>query len=165
MKKYFLIVVTISLLISCKSKKSETEIAVDKIQLQNRVDSAIKRGLRDIMIDTIGVGNAPIKILSAIVVKQEYSSYRNVRLTFKNVSEKRIEAARFKWYAETAFGEPADIGILAKGFGAGEMDQPLASGKSRTLTWMSNSSDAKNIKMAWPCEIIFADGSKWVSSK
>lgn len=142
----------------------ETELTLaESLAVADKVDSMVKESVYKALFDTIGLHAAPIKIISATLVKEEYSSYRDVRLTFKNVSNKKIQAARFKWYGLNAFNEPANMGRygMLQGFGGGWMDRALSPGKSLSLEWDVFSNDAKKIVLAWPYEVAFADGTKW----
>ena len=47
--------------------------------------------------DTATTKDYPVKIISAGPFQNEYSNYKGVRLTYKNVSGKRISAIKFKW--------------------------------------------------------------------
>jgi hypothetical protein len=114
------------------------------------------------MFDTVGLYKSPVKILNSKVIKQEYSSYRNVYVKYKNVSSKTIAGIRFMWYGTNAFNEPADLGsTLAEGFGGGFMDEPVKPGQVKEATWDVLSRDAKKIKLAWPTEVSFTDGTSW----
>jgi hypothetical protein len=120
---------------------------------------------RDPFFDTIGVSEAPVKILSKSLVEGEYTNYRNVRLAWKNVSSKKVAAVRFKWYGINAFNEPADMGASGffHGFGGGFDDDPLSPGRKNSGTWEVYSKDARKIIVAWPYEVAFADGTVWKS--
>lgn len=118
--------------------------------------------MRDIMFDTLGMKNAPVKVLKAILYREPYSTYKDISLTYQNVSSKKIEAIKFKWYGEDAFGEPADMGgYTTEGFGGGFDDHGLSPGKKKTSSWSILSSRGKKVVLAWPYEVVFSDGSKW----
>ena len=89
----------------------------------------------------------------------------DIRLTYKNVSDKNISAIRFKWYGENSFGEPADMGNYNHdGFGAGYDDEGLRKGRTVTNQWSILSRDARKVVDVWPYEVVFADGSRWKTS-
>ena len=102
----------------------------------------------------------PVKILSSHPVSEEYSNYKSVYLSYKNVSKKTIIAIRFRWTGTNAFGEPADMGIK-DGEGAGFSDDKLRAGKVDDGTWEILSKDLKKITKAWVYEVSFEDGTKW----
>lgn len=125
---------------------------------QKMADSVITKA----MLDTAGMYKAPVKVLKAKMVSEEYSSYRNVYLSFKNVSGKTITAIKFSWYGTNAFNEPAELGNpVENGFGGGFTDHELGAGKTSNGTWNIMSRDGKKIKVAWPTEVSFADGTNW----
>jgi hypothetical protein len=118
--------------------------------------------MKDILLDTAGNSRAPVKVMISRLVRKEYSNYKDISLTYKNVSGKKITAIRFKWYGEDAFGNPADMGgSFAEGFGGGFDDEGLGIGRSKTGEWGILSNRGKKIIAAWPTEVVFADGSKW----
>jgi len=104
--------------------------------------------------------DCPVKILSAKPVEQEYSNYKDIRLSWKNISKKTISAIRFKWKGENAFGEPADMGVKT-GEGGGFSDDKLRPGKSDYGEWSILSRDLKKVTKAWVYEVAFEDGTKW----
>jgi hypothetical protein len=111
--------------------------------------------------DTGGLYLAPIKVVSAKFVKKEYSNYKDVALRYKNVSNKVVNAVKFKWYGENAFSEPADMSGLREGWGGGFTDDALRPGKTDYGEWSVLSRDGKKILIAYPYEVVFKDGTKW----
>lgn len=114
--------------------------------------------------DTGGLYLAPVKVLSAKFVSKEYSSYKDIALRYKNVSQKVITAIRFKWYGKNAFDEPADVGGY-NGWGGGFRDEPLRPGATDYSEWSISSRDGKKILIAYPYEVVFEDGTKWLLEK
>ena len=90
--------------------------------------------------DTTGLYLSPVKIQSNKLVKKEYSDYRNISITFKNVGKKDISAIRFRWCVINAIGELAD-----RGYGNGANDSKLRVGNSNSSEWSLLSRDAKKI--------------------
>ena len=140
-----------------------------KIEAKENVDSIIKESTRKVLFDTANISSSPIKVLSAKLYSEEYSNYKDISLRVQNVSTKKIEAARFSWYGENAFGEPADMGRVtimsgSEGFGGGFSESIINPNKITTLDWDINSRDAKKVIKAWATEVVFSDGTKWKSS-
>ena len=167
----FVLIICVISLQFCK-QKTDTSTQVDKfndsLETARKVDSMVKETVRNAMFDTAGLSAAPVRVLKARLVKREYSSYRDIELTYQNVSSKRIEAMRFKWYGINAFKEPADMGAMSSfsaGFGSGQDDRPLNPGRKTSGQWQILSTDAKKIVLAWPYEVVFSDGSKWQTEK
>lgn len=116
--------------------------------------------------DTGGLYLSPIKVLNARFVEREYSNYKDVFLRYKNVSNKRVSAIRFKWYGVNAFNEPADVGgVFSNGWGGGFDDEGLGVGNTTSNNWNVLSKDGKKILIAYPFEVAFSDGSKWELKK
>ncbi len=112
--------------------------------------------------DTTGMSTAPIRVIKSMIVKKEYSSYRDIKLVYKNFSGKKVSAIKFQWYGINSFGEPADMGhSFATGFGGGFTDDPLAAGNTDDGEWSITSRDAKKVVAAWATEVVFTDGTKW----
>lgn len=130
--------------------------------IANYKDSVMKKINRQVALDTAGLSSAPVKVLRAVMVKEEYSNYKSISLTFKNISDKQVDAIKFSWYGENAFGEPADMGnSFLEGSGGGFTESKLSPGKSRTSEWSILSRDGKKVILAWPYEVVFSDGAKW----
>lgn len=145
----------------------EEEYAKSINQLPNTIEESRQRIREErngigAKYDTGGLFLAPVKVLSARFVEKEYSNYKDISLKYKNVSKKRISAIRFKWYGENAFNEPADMGALNEGWGGGFTDDILKPGATGYGTWGILSKDGKKVLIAYPYEVAFEDGTKWV---
>lgn len=161
------------LFISCKTQPQKTEAQkqaeLDSFsrktygrsfddQVKHQTDSVMKSAL----IDTVGLYKSPVKVISARLVKKEYSEYKDIELEYKNISKKPIDGIKFTWYGENVFGDPADMGgAITKGFGGGFTDERLGSNKKTTSQWNILSGDGKKVVLAWPTEVVFSDGTKW----
>lgn len=168
--KYLTITYFLIAILGCNygtnSEASNLTLA-DSMDIARRTDSATQAVIKDALFDTAGISQAPVKVLSAKLVKQEYSNRKDIRLAWKNVSGNKIAAIRFKWYGLNAFGEPADMGSsgIIKGMGGGLADRSLAPGKTDSGEWSIMSNDGKKIVLAWPYEVAFEDGTKWKCGK
>jgi hypothetical protein len=160
MKQSLSFILLVISFLSCK-QQSQADKIVQSYKLDQMVDSAIKKDLTNLAIDTSGLYKSPVKILKVKFFKGEYSS--EIQLTYKNVSSKDIAAIRFKWYGLNAFGEPAAMGgsSTIDGLGGGFADNTLKAGKSTESIWTVYSRDGKKIIQAWPYEVAFEDGTKW----
>jgi hypothetical protein len=144
------------------NRKSSVDSLRESVRISEIKDSLEKNINKKIGFDTAGIYNAPVKIISAKLVRREYSEYRDVALVFKNVSGKNISAISFSWYGETAFGEPADMGsMVLDGFGGGFDDDGLRAGRTGSGHWSVLSRNAKKLILAWPTKVAFEDGTKW----
>lgn len=65
----------------------DSAMAAIKVETMNMVAS-----------DTQGLYLAPIKVISANPYEDEYSSFKKIKLLYKNVSDKNITAIKFSWY-------------------------------------------------------------------
>ena len=168
MRNFTLFFFLISLITSCNSSNnnnkvgSESEKLLSEINIKNLSDSISKSTIKNLYLDSTGMKNSPIVVLAAKLFKEEYSTYKSIRITYKNVSEKSIEAIRFEWYGENSFGEPADMGNpLNRGLGSGFSDENLKPNSKTTNEWNILSRDGKKVLMARAYEVVFTDGTKW----
>lgn len=154
--------------VSCEQPKTKVEKenetlvkgrladSIEKVVMENAENS-----LTEALSDTSGIYKAPIKVTKARFVEKDYSNYKDIQLTYKNVSGKDIEAIRFNWTGLNAFGEPADVGSVYGDVGGGFIDTKLRAGKTTTSTWSILSRDGKKVTKAWAREVVFSDGTKW----
>lgn len=166
MKKVFILFCCISVISGCDNNEKfakDAQYEKDKAdRIEQIKDSLIKGSNYDLLSDTTGLGEAPVRVTKAFVYTEEYSSYKSISVTYKNVSGKTIDAISFRWYGETAFGDPADMGqSIVDGYGGGFTETELKSGRSRTSRWSILSQNAKKNIRAWPAEVAFKDGTKW----
>ncbi|KAF2332531.1 hypothetical protein [Flavobacterium daemonense] len=113
-------------------------------------------------IDTTNIRTSPIKIVSALLLKNEYSEHKDIHLIFKNVSKKNIKAIKFEWYCENSFNKPASGNhYFIKGEYTGESTLLLKKQKTATKIWEDFSTDANTIIAARAYEAIFTNGTKW----
>ena len=165
--KYLLLFFLLSFL-SCQDNATpETNLSFeDSVRIDREARAKVDSMMTSMAFDTVGVSEAPIKVINARLVKREYSNYKDISLTYKNISDKKVSAVRFAWYGETAFGDAADMGTsVREGFGGGFDDEGLRPGKSKTAQWSILSRNAKKVVLAWPTEVAFEDGSKWESNR
>ncbi|HET9430456.1 MAG TPA: hypothetical protein VFO70_04730, partial [Chitinophagaceae bacterium] len=124
--------------ISCARRINELPNTIEKSISDSREEYGVRA-----MYDTAGLYLAPVKVLSAKFVTKEYSNYKDISLSYKNVSGKKIEAIRFRWYGENSFNEPADMGGILEGWGGGFDDDGLKPGAKGYGTWGILSKDGK----------------------
>jgi len=168
--KKIILVLSIVFFISCQKsdqqKLEEVNNQIDSLEIQRiaeeKTDSLIKNYAKNQMLDTTGMHLNPVKVLSYKFVKEEYSNYKNIKLVYKNISKKTIQAIRFEWYGENSFNEPADMGgLLNNGTGGGFTDDILKPNKTESGIWNIYSKDGKKILAARAYEVAFTDGTKW----
>ncbi len=173
MKTAFLVLFLFIAIVGCEEKKTRSadEIMMDSTNgiseaefKKHFIDSAMQRIKQDAAFkDTANMSESPIKVISARPVTKDYSNYKDISLTYKNISGKTIAAIRFKWYGINAFGEPADMGVLSDGIGAGFTDNKLKVGKTASGEWSILSKDLKKVVKAWAYEVAFEDRTKWTA--
>lgn len=147
-------------------KKYGVEATERYFKTLKSISETVDKEIANMTWDTVGVNTGPLKVISAKAVNNsnEYITDKNIKVSYKNVSNKKIVGIRIKWYVTNAFGEPVkDMGGNYDGFGVGLDDSPLGAGKTAFGTWDSGSSFTKNVK-AWAIEVAFEDGTKWKSS-
>lgn len=171
MRNFTLFFFLISLITSCNSSNNnkvgnESEKLLSEIKMKNLSDSIGKSIIKNLYLDSTGMKNSPIVVLAARLFKEEYSTYKSIRLTYKNVSKKSIEAIRFEWYGENSFGEPADMGNpLYLGSGGGFTEEKLKPNSKTASEWNILSRDGKKVLMARAYEVVFNDGTTWKLKK
>lgn len=168
--KKIILALSIVFFISCqktdKQKLDEVNKTIDSLEIQRiakeRTDSLIKNIAKNQMLDTTGMHSNPVKVLSYKFVEEEYSNHKNIKLVYKNVSQKTIQAIRFEWYGENSFNEPADMGgVFDNGSGGGFTDDILKPGRTESGIWNIYSKDGKRILAARAYEVAFTDGTTW----
>lgn len=168
MRFHFLLLILI--FISCNSEESKKLSDSDSLdgksvgEWKDSVRQKIELSINESTLkeDTASIASSPIKILSAKLIKKEYSNYRDMYVSYKNVSDKKVVAIRFEWYGLNAFDEPADMGnSYLRGFGGGFTDDQLSPGRTDNGTWSILSRDGKKVIKAWATEVVFEDGTKW----
>ena len=178
--KLILLTVCIAL-ISCNGPKTQTKEQEDAYydslsiartgktiseRARESTDSVLNKIASDVYMDTAGLSKGPVKVIKAVLFKEEYSSYRDIRVTYKNVSKKTVAAIKFRWKGTNAFGDPADMGSsLQEGYGGGFTDDSLRPGRTEVSEWSILSKDGKKVELAWAYEVVFADGTKWELEK
>lgn len=182
MKKPLIILLIITAIIGCNIPHSNSYLeSVDAKLEKARQDSIAladslaaifkeeaKRGNsmdKESFLDTTGVYLAPVKVTKAVFFRDEYSSFYSIRLNYKNTSGRNIQAIRFEWYGENAFGEPADMTGIYNGYGGGFSDDLLRAGSSTSSVWSVLSRDGKKVIGARAYEVAFSDGTKWERKK
>lgn len=168
MNKSFLLCLIILVVCSCGNEQSKEYNAAELKRISEIRDSLMTKieaeVNEDVFLDTIGLYEAPVKVLSSKII--ESGRYRNIQLSFKNVSSKKIDAIKFRWKGEDAFGDLADMGNpYAKGFGNGFDDSGLNINQTKTGEWSILSKNARKVILAWATEVVFSDGTKWELSK
>jgi len=165
-----LLIFPIWALVSCDSEVKVDGKTTEDLEIEQMARKSTDSIVKDIQFkanfDTNGLYKAPVKVIKARLYTEEYSSFRDISLTFKNVSGKKIEGIRFRWYGLNVFGDPADMGAsFFEGFGSGFTDDILYPNQTTSASWDINSGNAKKIVLAWPYEVVFTDGEKWEIGK
>lgn len=165
-----LISLFISILTSCnnqnlKNKPSEKYSIINK-DINKEYEKENKKETTDSIkhnfLDKQKTNNSPVKIISAKLLKNKYSDHKDIQLTYKNTSQKKIKAIKFEWYCEDAFDKPASGQFFfVKGVSRGKTVNLLNSKKTESKIWEDFSTDAHNIIAARAYYVVFADGSKW----
>jgi len=164
--KKILLFITITLL-SCTNKKSnKTEpIIPDNSLIKNTEEKKEKEIIDSVkhnFLDVQKTKNSPVKILSAKLLKNQYSDHKDIQLTYKNITQKNIKAIKFEWYCENVFDKPASGQFFfVKGITRGHTDILLKSRKVESKIWEDFSTDAYTIIAARAYYVVFADGTKW----
>lgn len=159
-----LLILSIAMFLSCNSsKKEKTYTPEEHVSIEHMKDSMLNDIKKEIVTkdaENVSIQD-PVQVVKAVFFEEEYSNLKSIRVVYKNISNKKVSAIKFKWTGENAFGEPADMGSAIEGIGSGFTDDILGAGKSRTSEWSIYSKDGKKVTKAWAYEVVFVDGSKW----
>jgi hypothetical protein len=140
-------------------KKLEDYSLEEQIEIRKISDGYIDKAKEKNAMDSTGQSNSPIKVLKyRLISHNEYSNYKDIELTFKNISDKKIVGIKFHWYCKNVFGEVAD-----NGDSGGFTDKSISPNKTMTLQWEMLSKDAKKIKNVKVIEVVFEDETKWTN--
>jgi hypothetical protein len=104
--------------------------------------------------------NSGVEILNVKFVNDnDYSDYKNIKITYKNNTGKNISAISFKWYdLKDVFDEDVES-TLSKG---GYDSDGLKKGRTTSGTWELKETKVKSGKV-YVDKIMFDDGSKWLN--
>lgn len=160
MKKISKLLFIIIFGLSCADKEKKEYTPLERAQIRKISDSFISSAEKRLATDTTGLKDSPVKVLSCKFITREYSTYKDIQMSYKNVSNKTITAVKFEWYGENAFGEPADMGFQ-NGRGGGFDDKTLKPGRTSSGTWSILSRDGKKIINAHAYKVVFQDGNIW----
>lgn len=161
-----IIVMLMVIVLSCQNKKENSsgnvrEVLPDTAVNQDSPESSHEMVKAKYFKNDSG-RDYPVKIISTRLFKNQYSTFKNIRLTFKNVSRKNIQAIKFQWYTENALAEPSNLrSFYNRGESCGLYTNLLKQGKTSSIIFEEFSSDAKKIIAARPYEVVFSDGTKW----
>lgn len=166
MKKIILTFI-IPILLSCTNKKSKatkpilqdnTNGKITKEKNEKEIIDSVKHNF----LDTQKTKNSPVKIISAKLLKNQYSDHKDIQLTYKNTTRKNIKAIKFEWYCENVFDKPASGQFFfVKGISRGHTDILLEPRKTTSKIWEDFSTDAHAIIAARAYLVVFTDGTQW----
>jgi hypothetical protein len=150
-----LLPVIILVLFSCNESKPKEVRSIKQIDslLEIQKDNYVPPKAE--FKDTIGISQAPVKVIHVKLIKNEYTNSRSISITYKNVSEKNIDGIKFHWLTDGTWGKE-DIGL----YSTISTDELFKKGQIHTREWDIKSKN-KNKCMAWPTEVVFSDGSRW----
>lgn len=101
-----------------------------------------------------------------------FKRFITIKITYKNVSSKRIIGAELRWTLTDKNGKPATIESNATGVGymgtlAKEQleDYSFGIGKTSTDEWQQGSPTGNNIKLVYAAKVEFYDHSIWAIGK
>ena len=186
--KYCLILIITALFFGCGQNSTTSQKTLDSLTPPADTDK-IQR-ITTVDIDTTGLSNAPIKILkSSMKIKSidtidqpadnlhhegHFKRFITIKLTYKNVSSKRIIGAELRWVLIDKNGKPASIESNTAGIGFGYMgslakeqigEYSFGIGKTSTDEWQQGSPTATKIKLVYAAKVQFYDNSTWQIGK
>jgi hypothetical protein len=146
-----------------KKELIKQEVTSPKIEITNR--NQIEEDtltLKEKILDTTNTKNTPVKVISAKLLKNEYSDHKDIQLVYKNVSQEDIKGIKFEWYCENSFDKPASgRSFYVKGKYTGQTAFLLKKQKKSATIWEDFSTDANTIVTVRAYEVVFTNGTKW----
>lgn len=147
----------ILLLLSCNKTKQSTVVSEETVKntknnnpVQIKKDSLPKRE------------KAPVTIISATLIKNQYSDHKDIKIVFKNSGRKTIKAIKFEWFCLNSFDEPASGRFF---YGEGRFTTNsvhiIKPGQIKSEFLEDFSTDANHIVTTRAYYIVYTDGSKW----
>ncbi|UTN04218.1 hypothetical protein L0669_23200 [Flavobacterium bizetiae] len=166
MKKIILTFI-IPILLSCTNKKSNATQPILQDNTNGKIteeknEKEIIDSVKHNFLDTQKTKNSPVRIISAKLLKNQYSDHKDIQLTYKNTTRKNIKAIKFEWYCENVFDKPASGQFFfVKGISRGHTDILLEPRKTTSKILEDFSTDAHAIIAARAYLVVFTDGTKW----
>lgn len=158
----------ISLLtISCaqKSKNDSLINSQNKIK-EELIASQITDSSSFSSSDTIFSEESPIKIISAKILKNAYSDHKDIKITYKNKSNKTIQAINFEWNSTNSFEKPSSGKYFyIKGHCTGYSTSLIRPKQISSKIWEDFSTDAIKIVSSNAYLVVFTDGTIWKLKK
>lgn len=165
--KTLLLIILIATSCINKNKKAYVEVKnrINHQEVTHQIEEkkiSETDSIKQSFLDTLNIKESPIKIISYRLLRNQYSDHKDIKLTYKNVSKKRIGAIRFEWYCENSFNKPASGKFFfVKGKAEGESNIILKPGKTGTKIWEDFSTDAQTIISVRANFVAFSDGTDW----
>lgn len=167
MKKYFILLFSIVLIVSGCSRTKHKNIAQSKpvyVEIKNNYqpEDDKKSSLKDDFLNNKNSKSSPITIVDSRLSRSQYSDHKDIKVVFKNSSKKNIQAIKLEWYCENSFDEPANGRYFyGKGRSTGEIARLLKPGRVNSKIWEDFSTDANRIIKVRAYYVVFTDGTKW----
>lgn len=167
MKKIlFLILGIILLFLSCHQPKKEKTVSIksEKIIKENKSKSNIADNL--LVTENTSKNKkqevAPIQIIKTILLKNDYSHHKDIKIVYKNSSKKAIKAIKMDWFCINAFEKPANGHYFyGEGNFKGDVTNLIKPGETKSEIWEDFSTDADKIIRINVNYVVYNDGTKW----
>lgn len=161
MKKLFSLIFVFAFL-SCKQNKSSIKEKLPVTDTMTAAEEEYMVTVSSVQFDTANIKTSPIQVVKAYYGSRTKYDDERVIIEYKNVTNKTIEAIKFRWYMKDAFGEVLFLtNDILLDFGSGRTDNKVGSGATQEFTWKGLiSGTPKHIK-AWAYEVAFSDRTIW----
>jgi hypothetical protein len=158
--KSILILLFGSVLILSKCSKTEQtkkQVTAPAISYANVIVTKKIDSLRSLTTEV-----SPIKIITAKLLKNEYSHHKDIRIIYKNLGKKDIKAIKFEWFCINSFDKPANGRyFFADGRFTEDVTSVIKSKHTKTQIWEDFSTDADKVTKIRAYYIVYADGTQW----
>lgn len=100
-------------------------------------------------------GDDPVVVLKATVGRGDYGIGTEVRISYKNVSAKDLDALKFYYFCTNNFGDPVGTGRLIA-------QDKIKAGKADSGTWSIYKDTCTKVKVT-VTDVHFTDDTNWVA--
>lgn len=121
-----------------------------------------KDSIKQTFLNNTNEKQSPVKITASKLFYNQYTNHKDIKIAYKNISKKDIQAMKIEWYCENSFNEPAHGKFFyIQGKSSENITRLLKAGAARSQLWEDFSTDANTIIKVRAYYVLFTDGTTW----